>query len=272
MSGNAKIPVLVINLDRYPDRMKRFVGYNAIDGIEIVRVTAVNGEKLDRADLVAKNLIAPDLVYSTNSVACSLSHVRCWQRIIASGQTAVVCEDDVALRSDFAGLHARYEPELARADAIFWSYNFDMHVAYRVPGMGICSNIYDEAWFQDEARIAEFQAGRGPTALYRPERLWGVACYSLTPRGAAKLLDRVMPLKNGSVDFMYPTGLKQLSSCNFPSLGIDSDLGLVHVKELDAWVAVPPAAIHVTHNNVSTIDGGREEARYTAPPGKQQAN
>src|SRR5258707_7510721 len=146
-----------------------------------------------------------------------------------------------------------------------------MHVAYRVPGMGVCTTIYDEGHFNDEARIAEFQAGRSPTALHRPERLWGVACYTLTPQGAAKLLDRVVPLRNAAVDFAYPTGLKQMSACNFPSLGIDSDLGLVHVKQLHALVAVPPLAIHVTHNNVSTIDGGRAEARYTDPPINQRA-
>jgi glycosyl transferase family 25 len=257
---------MVINLDRYPDRMARFMAYNAIDDVEIVRMQAVDGEKLDRDELVARNLIAPDLVYSTNSVACSLSHVRCWQRIIESGRPGVVCEDDVALRRDFGRLHAAFEAELAHADTIFWSYNFDMHVDFRVPGMGTCSSIFDERWFNDEGRIAEFQAGAVPVTLWRPERLWGVACYSVTPRGAARMLDRVMPLRNASVDFAYPTGLKQMSVCNFPSLGIDSDLGLVHVNELDAWVAVPPAAIHVTHNNVSTIDGGREEARYTMPP------
>jgi GR25 family glycosyltransferase involved in LPS biosynthesis len=234
-------------------------------------MTAVDGARLDRAELVARKLIAEDLIYSTNSVACSLSHVRCWQQIIRMGRPAVVCEDDVALRRDFAQVHEKFEPVLAVADAVFWSFNFDMHVAYQVPGMGVCTAIYDESHFHDEERIARFQAGQATPALYRPERLWGVACYSLTPRGAAKLLDRVMPLRNAIVDFLYPTGLKQMSRCTFNSLGIDSDLGLVHVKELDAWVALPPVAIHVTHNNVSTIDGGREEARYTERPKSQGA-
>jgi GR25 family glycosyltransferase involved in LPS biosynthesis len=263
--------VLVINLDRYPERMARFMAYNTMPGIEVERITAVDGEKLDRAELVARNLIAADLIYSTNSVACSLSHVRCWQRIVRMGRPAVVCEDDVALRRDFAELHEKFAPTLADAEAIFWSFNFDMHVAYRVPDMGVCTTIYDERHFNDEGRIAGFQAGQAPPVLYRPERLWGVACYSLTPRGAAKLLDRVMPLRNAKVTFPYPTGLRELSLCNFSSLGIDNDLGLVHVRELDAWVAVPPVAIHVTLNNVSTIDGGRHEARYTVPPTKQGA-
>jgi glycosyl transferase, family 25 len=271
VAAKAKIPVLVINLDRYPERMARFMAYNAAAGVEIVRMTAVNGEKLDRAELVSSKLIAEDLIYSTNSVACSLSHVRCWQQIVKRGRPAVVCEDDVALRRDFAQVHEKFEPVLAVADAVFWSFNFDMHVAYQIPGMGVCTAIYDESHFQDEARIAQFQAGRTTPTLYRPERLWGVACYSLTPRGAAKLLDRVMPLRNATVEFLYPTGLKQMSHCTFASLGIDSDLGLVQVKEIDAWVAVPPVAIHVTHNNVSTIDGGREEARYTVRPKNQGA-
>lgn len=271
MSAKAKIPVLVINLDRYPERMARFMAYNAAAGVEIVRMTAVDGEKLDRAELVSSKLIAEDLIYSTNSVACSLSHVRCWQQIIKMGRPAVVCEDDVALRRDFARVHEKFEPVLAAADVVFWSFNFDMHVAYQVPGMGVCTAIYDESHFQDEARIAQFQAGQTTPALYRPERLWGVACYSLTPRGAARLLDRVMPLRNATLDFPYPTGLQQMSICSFASLGIDTDLGLVHVKEIDAWVAVPPVAIHVTHNNVSTIDGGRREARYTVRPKNQGA-
>ena len=271
MSQKAKIPVLVINLDRYPDRMARFMAYNTIPGIEVERTTAVDGEKLDRAELVASNLIAEDLIYSTNSVACSLSHVRCWQRVVRMGRPAVICEDDVALRRDFAKLHEKFASTLAAAEAIFWSFNFDMHVAYRVPDMGVCTSIYDESHFNDEARIAAFQAGKAQPALYRPERLWGVACYSLTPRGAAKLLDCVMPLRNGNVTFPYPNGLRQTSVCNLASIGIDSDIGVVHVKELDAWVAVPPVAIHVTHNNVSTIDGGREEARYTQPPSNQGA-
>jgi GR25 family glycosyltransferase involved in LPS biosynthesis len=272
VSDKTGIPLLVINLDRYPERMARFMAYNDGLGVDIVRADTVDGMTLDRAQLVAKKLIAPDLIYSTNSVACSLSHIGCWRRIVEMGRPAVVCEDDVALRRDFARLHARFEPALEAADAIFWSYNLDMHVAYRVPGMGVCSNIYDERFFEGEARIAGFQESAAAVALYRPERLWGVACYSLTPRGAARLLERILPLRNASVDFPYPTGLQRMSACNFPSMGIDSDLGLVHVKALDAWVAVPPAAIHVTHNNVSTIDGGREEARYTVRPGQEPAS
>jgi glycosyl transferase family 25 len=258
----SKIPVLVISLDRYADRLSRFMAYNTMPGIDIVRVSAVDGQKLDRARLVAGKTSSTDLIYSNNSIACSLSHVQCWQQIIELGRPAVVCEDDVALRRDFAELHEAFAPALAEADAIFRTFNFDMHVAYQVPGMGICTTIYDESHFHDEARIARFQAGTVATALYRPERLWGVACYTVTPRGAAKLLDRILPLRNATVDFPYPTGLKQMSTCNFPSLSIDLDIGLVHVKQLEAWVAVPPIAIHVTHDNVSTIDGGREEARY----------
>ena len=37
-----------------------------------------------------------------------------------------------------------------------------------------------------------------PTTLYRPKRIWGLACYTITPKGAEKLLKIVLPLRNGA--------------------------------------------------------------------------
>ena len=90
MPTASNIPVFVINLDRCPGRLARFIAYNSMPGIDIVRLSAVDGEKLDRAELIAGKSISSDLIYSTNSIACSLSHVRCWQRIIELGRPAVV--------------------------------------------------------------------------------------------------------------------------------------------------------------------------------------
>jgi len=68
---------------------------------------------------------------------------------------------------------------------MFWSFNFDMHVAFRMPGMGVCTTIYDEAYLNDETRIARFQAGKVGTFPYRPEWLWAwPATPSRRARGA----------------------------------------------------------------------------------------
>jgi tetratricopeptide (TPR) repeat protein len=51
----------------------------------------------------------------------------------------------------------------------------------------------------------------------------------------------------------------------FPNLGIDVDVGLIHIDRLVAKVAVPPIAVHRVLGTASTIDGGREEERWQPP-------
>jgi tetratricopeptide (TPR) repeat protein len=105
-----------------------------------------------------------------------------------------------------------------------------------------------------------------PPILFRPKRIWGLACYTITPKGAEKLLNLVMPLRNGKIDVMYPSGLwADPVSCSFPNMSLDTDVGLIHVDKIMARVAVPPIAVHRVLDNVSTIDFGREEDRYQPP-------
>jgi tetratricopeptide (TPR) repeat protein len=102
--------------------------------------------------------------------------------------------------------------------------------------------------------------------LFQPKRIWGLACYTITPHGAEKLMKLVMPLRNGKVDTWYRTGLwMQPRKCTFPNMSLDTDVGLIHVDKINARVAVPPVAVHRTFDNVSDIDAGREEDRYQAP-------
>ena len=108
MSVEGKLRVYLINLDRSRDRLERFMADNAMPDLEIVRFPAVDGSKLDRTDLVSRGVIAGDLLYSNNAVACSLSHLAIWRQIIADGRPAVVCEDDAILRKDFAKVHAHF--------------------------------------------------------------------------------------------------------------------------------------------------------------------
>ncbi len=266
MTNEEKLRVFVINLDRSPERLQRFLADNAIAGLEFVRMAGIEGQKLDRADLVRRNIVAPDLLYSNNSVGCSLSHLNCWQQIIKEGKTAVVCEDDAILRKDFVAVHRHFRELAEQQDIVFWSYNFGLHMTYEVPGLGEFNVVTNEKYLNSEERVADFQATTVPTTLYRPKRIWGLACYTITPRGAEKLLKLVLPLRNGKIDVIYPSGLwVDPISCSFPNMSLDTDLGLVHIDKIVARVAVPPIAVHRVLDNVSTIDFGREEGRYQAP-------
>jgi GR25 family glycosyltransferase involved in LPS biosynthesis len=266
MADEERLRVFVINLDRSPERLEQFLADNTMPGLEFVRVVGIEGQTLDRSDLVKRNIIAADLLYSNNSVGCSLSHLNCWQQIIKEGKTAVVCEDDAILRKDFVALHRQFGALVEQQDIVFWSYSFGLHMTYEVPGLGEFNLIGDEKHLGSAERVAEFQAATVPTALYRPRRIWGLACYTITPRGAERLLKLVLPLRNGKIDVSYRSGLwAEPVSCSFPNLSLDTDVGLIHIDQIMARVAVPPIAVHRAGDNVSTIDFGREEDRYQLP-------
>jgi GR25 family glycosyltransferase involved in LPS biosynthesis len=266
MAGEENLRAYLINLDRSPDRLMRFVSDNAMPGLELVRMPGVEGQSLDRQDLVRRNLIAPDLLYSNNSVGCSLSHINCWLQIIADGKPAVVCEDDALLRKDFVEIHKQFAETVAASDIVYWSYNFGLHMIYDMPGLGEFTALADESHMDSEERIREFQALTVPPSLFRPKRIWGLACYTITPQGAEKLLKLVLPLRNGMIEAIYRTGLwMQPRKCSFPTLSLDTDVGLIHINNINARVAVPPIAVHRYLDTVSTIDHGTEENRYQAP-------
>jgi glycosyl transferase family 25 len=267
MSAEARLRLYVISLDRSPERLKKFLADNLmVPGLDIVRFRAIDGQKLDRADLLSRKVITSDLIYSNNAVACALSHMEVWRKIVADGKPAVVCEDDALLRKDFALLHKHFAATIDQSDAVFWSYSFDLHMAYEVPGLGEFMTVTDAKFLNTEDRIAQFQNATTPTMLFRPKRLWGLACYTVTPRGAEKLLELVLPLQNARVSVICRTGLRmQLRSGTYPNLGIDVDVGSIHIDKLAAKVAVPPIAVHRKLGTASTIDGGRDDERWQAP-------
>jgi GR25 family glycosyltransferase involved in LPS biosynthesis len=254
VAAEQEIPAFVVNLDRSPERWTRFLADNSLPGIAIERLAAVDGKALERRQLIANGLITDSLIYSNNAVACALSHRQCWQKVIELGQPALICEDDVVLRHDFAEVHQSLSNAHADADIVYWSYSFGLHVAYEIPGIGIVTMVPDTVRFDQEARITEFKDSTVTTALYRPHRVWGTACYTISPRGAQKLLELVFPLRNGKATASYRNGstLQPVTGL-WVTTGFDCDLGLIHIQKLNARVAVPPMALHRS-SDVSTID------------------
>ncbi len=94
----------VINLDRSPERWAFAEAQAARLGVDLVRVTAVDGRALADADHV--ELCPPDprgRRLSKSELACCLSHVAAWRAIVASGaRFGAVFEDDIQLADDAA--------------------------------------------------------------------------------------------------------------------------------------------------------------------------
>ena len=101
--------VVVINLDRSPDRLAMFREQAEGMGLAFERMAAID----------ARTVVEPRGRLTAGEIACFESHRRAWKELVESGDGwLAVFEDDVVLAPALAGLLAAPEQLPARADLI----------------------------------------------------------------------------------------------------------------------------------------------------------
>lgn len=118
----------VINLARSPERRAHMVAELGKTGIDYEIVQAVDGHELDFHDPGTVANIEPSVLDSNlllpNQIACVLSHLDAYQRILDDGSDyGFVFEDDVILPSDLGSLGDAIAKHLAGAEIVL--LNFD---------------------------------------------------------------------------------------------------------------------------------------------------
>lgn len=238
--------VQLINLDRSLDRLARFRAVNAHLS-DVRRVHAIDGLGLDRAALVAGGLIREPLPYSPGALGVALTHCQLWERCREGGAPLTVSEDDALFNGGFERAGEQLLAGLPAAwDIVLWGWNFDADLSFdMLPGISPC--------------IARFDPGLGgggadgfrdqPVAprLYRLWRAWGALAYTVSPAGAAKLLQACLPLQ--PITIAFPDLGRTM-----PNLGIDILMSGAY-PGLDAYVCFPPLAITRNDLSQSTIQG-----------------
>jgi glycosyl transferase family 25 len=109
-SGLTQMKCYVINLDRSSERLVHLS--NALSGttVDVVRVAAVDGDRLAELDFRHWQSLAKVWAPLTRGqVACFLSHRKAWEIIIEQGEPwAFICEDDIHIAGDFGNFFADY--------------------------------------------------------------------------------------------------------------------------------------------------------------------
>jgi len=162
-------PVLVINLDRSPERWRRAESAYSRAGLAVERLPAIDGETLTEAEIgiavdAGRNRRLYKHPLTKGEVGCYLSHRAAWRRIAASGaEGGYVFEDDT-------------EPTetLASAMALLETCAADWDLAKLSTGRPPSGRVVAEA---------------GVLSLRKPAVLPGdTAGYAISRRGAEKLL------------------------------------------------------------------------------------
>lgn len=225
--------IVVINLDRSPRKLAEFSAANR-GIIAFERFPAVDGLTLSKDRLVADGVMHPGLDYTAGAMGCAMSHIALWHQTIASGRPLTICEDDAHFNKDFNRFAGDAVAKLAgKFDLILWGWNFDSVLAFDLWGISSCAAIFDPS--QMLTSIERFKTiGFTPT-LYALQRAYGLVCYTISPKGAATLLARSLPLR--PMEVFFP-GLNK----NMPNTGLDVVLSGLY-PQIIALVSFPPLVL-----------------------------
>ena len=254
--------IYVINLDRTPERLSKFMMHNGNTGLTFSRFSAIDGKDIDREQLVSSGAITADLVFTNNSVACALSHMNIWNIAVNKKETVTICEDDAIIHHNFASTYHNAINSTDGFDIIYWGYNHDMHIAYDINGLGLATTILDRHIFSNDLNIGHFQKSIFSSACYRARRVYGALCYTITPSGAKRLLELCSPLKNEQGSYILDIGLDSSLLIGSESLGIDVHIGVAALPSILGYVVVPPVVISPNDKKIST---NGKERKVTAP-------
>ncbi len=244
--------VYVINLDRTPERFSAFMATNRHLS-EVSRYAAVDGRQLDLAKLVARGLVADDVLtsYSRNALGCTLSHVGLWAAAIESDRALTVAEDDAIFNRHFERVADAALRELPPDwDIVLWGFNFDGFMSFEMlPGISYCLGQFDQQGLR--AGIGGFQQLALAPRLFRLRWAFGTVCYSISPKGARQLRSSLCPLRP-MIASIPEGGRANPGGTHFKTVGPDNAMNTVYSR-LNAFVSVPPLVVSKNETATSTV-------------------
>lgn len=229
--------VCILNLKRRPDRRTKFQQLNRHSDLHFDWIVAVDGQDLDRSQLVAQGLL--DLQHHhflPGSLGCALSHYSLWQRCIQAARPFLIFEDDVVLRQDFAAAYAHLQQQLPPTwDYIQLGYNFNSILDVAVaPEISLKACFYPH--FCTEDRLKDYVQTTLPPVALRLHGAFGTCAYAISPKGAEQLIQLCFPLKGITVK------IPALNRIIKPAPSLDTIMN-DYYRRLQAFCAVPPLAI-----------------------------
>ncbi len=237
----------VIALDRESDRFRRFASLNA--HLDATVFPAIDGAGLDFADSVKRGFLTPECAASglvtPGTLGCAISHWTLWWKAVYEKKSLLILEDDAVTHRDILGWIDR--SDICRtADLVLFGINTDSVLEAISPEGLHQASVFGET-NPDYASIADKLArtNAADVRLWRLLAGFGQCCYLITPEGAAKLVELVLPLRLDEVTV-------PLVSNNIPGIGVDRRLNALF-STIEAYVAMPFLAW--TPNTDSTTRG-----------------
>lgn len=239
----AYMTIKVISLKRTPKRLHEFQRNNAHISFEVF--DAIDGSLLDKNSSIMREFFSKELNYSNGAYGCALSHIQLWIEAVEKNKTLTICEDDAILHNDFIRLRDETIQNLpSKWTLCHWTWNLDSYlVAKLFNDTGHALILMNQEEIKENQEI--FKRSILTTQALGLVRAFGTACYSITPEGAAELLNKCLPLENIEVYFY---GLNR----NIPNNGVDIAMNKIY-GECKSYVSLPPIAFTPNIHQNSTV-------------------
>ncbi|HEX3860628.1 MAG TPA: glycosyltransferase family 25 protein [Stellaceae bacterium] len=230
--------VHLINLDRSPERLRKFQKLNA-HLTEVIKVSAVDGADItsfDKKALIEDGTITERLQYPSGTLACAISHINLWKKAVSEDRVVTIFEDDTVVSYRFQNVAPTIVSRLPSDWGIIkWGHNFNgcflwLDLEYSKSKV----EFYNRS-FSGDSRL-QFQAMEFSWSPFKFDHSFGLMAYSISPLGASVMLRHCLPLRPRYISFpgtrvtIYDTGLDCAVNLAFPAM--------------KAFVCMPPLALH----------------------------
>jgi len=176
--------MFVLNLDRAPQRWSHMQTVMEEQGLQVERLSAVDGKTLTDAEMLAHSTKMAAFLQPRGVIGCYLSHKRFWQMVVDRNlDSAIIFEDDVRLVDDFKGKLQSYLQRLETEGS-----------SYDVLLLGAIGRVHPEGRESFGSRLfSTYIGGKRPLKqlsnyLYKPRRPAGTHAYMVSNAGARRLL------------------------------------------------------------------------------------
>ena len=176
-----------------------------------------------------------EATYMAHSYGTALSHWTLWKEAALGAQPLTVAEDDAVFRRDFEERRSEVLAALpADWDFVLWGWNFDslLHIN-PMGGVSPVAMLFEQP--QMRKALDEFQALRTPVQAHRLNMAFGLPAYTLSPRGAQRLLDLCFPQKPFVLEIPLPRH-------RMTNVGVDVSTNAVY-RHTQSFACFPPLAV-----------------------------
>jgi glycosyl transferase family 25 len=208
-----KFDAYYINLKRRPDKNKNTLveldKSNLLKN-KMKRFEAIDGKEIDLTNYLAPRISARLLEKRRGWIGCALSHMELWQRCISMNKPILVFEDDNVIKEE-----VNYDKHL---ETIINNFPKDFDIVYLVTDNIVNYKPYNDLFVKAKSNNSITSA------------------YFISPSGAQKLLDSIMPYK--------------------PYLQIDKYINrLTHNKKINCYIYRKSIMYTIQDFNNSDIQG-----------------